>query len=83
MKNIPAEWKKLFVEAGVKKNELQDPDTRRAILSAVRQSIYGIPPAPPSGQGLHFLPNTPSCVCCYAPLPLARSPHHLLTSVFV
>lgn len=49
VRNIPAEWKRLFMEAGVKKSELQDPETRKAILNAVRQSVYGAPPAPPSG----------------------------------
>jgi hypothetical protein len=49
VRNIPAEWKRLFMEAGVKKSELQDPETRKAILTAVRQSMYGAPPAPPSG----------------------------------
>jgi hypothetical protein len=50
VRNIPAEWKRLFMEAGVKKSELQDPETRKAILNAVRQSVYGAPPAPPSGS---------------------------------
>jgi len=60
VRNIPAEWKRLFMEAGVKKSELQDPETRKVILNAVRQSVYGGVPAPPSGATTFAPPPPPA-----------------------
>jgi len=54
LRNIPLEWKKLFKDAGVTRSELEDPETRRILVDAVRQSMYGgaplsipAPPPPP------------------------------------
>jgi len=50
VRNIPAEWKKLFVAAGVKKEEIEDPETRKLLVDTVCASMYMMSsPAPPSG----------------------------------
>ncbi|KAL6049452.1 p21Rho-binding domain containing protein [Balamuthia mandrillaris] len=58
VRNIPPEWKKLFKDAGVRKSELQDPETRNLLINTVRQSIMlsrspladDAPPPPPTGS---------------------------------
>jgi len=67
VRNIPPEWKKLFVAAGVKKSELEDPEMRALLLNTVRQSMYGAPPAPPSGAAVPAAPPPPPAP---APPPL-------------
>lgn len=38
MSRIPASWKKLFKAAGIRKRDLQDPETRKQVL----QVVYGL-----------------------------------------
>eukprot|EP01095_Lingulamoeba_sp_RSL-Kostka_P007061 TRINITY_DN222_c0_g1_i5.p1 TRINITY_DN222_c0_g1~~TRINITY_DN222_c0_g1_i5.p1 ORF type:complete len:436 (-),score=268.00 TRINITY_DN222_c0_g1_i5:129-1436(-) len=51
IRNIPPEWRKLFQAAGVKKSELQDPETRKMIMETVGESMNGggLPPSGPPG----------------------------------
>jgi len=67
LRNIPAEWQRLFSEAGVNSNELQDPATRAFLVDTVRQSIMvksgpvGAPaPAPPPPPMMIGAPPPPS-----------------------
>lgn len=58
IRNIPPEWKKLFHAAGVKKKDLENPETRKAIQRAIDEHQSSapvedvpsgdIPPAPPA-----------------------------------
>jgi Wiskott-Aldrich syndrome protein len=51
IRNIPPEWRKLFQAAGVKKSELEDPETRKLIMDTVGGAMGapGGPPPVPSG----------------------------------
>jgi hypothetical protein len=69
VRNIPPEWKKLFMQAGVKKSELEDPETRSLLLNTVRQSMYGGPPAPPSGTPPPPAPPPPPAAPPAPPAP--------------
>jgi len=67
LRNIPPEWQRLFKEAGVKRSELEDPETRAMLFSTVRQSVMmgkspvGAPaPAPPPPPPVLGAPPPPS-----------------------
>lgn len=62
IRNIPPEWKKLFQAAGVKKSDLEDPETRKMLASTVGNMLGGTdsgtlsaavtpPPPPPAAAG--------------------------------
>eukprot|EP00004_Rigifila_ramosa_P007341 TRINITY_DN1830_c1_g1_i1.p2 TRINITY_DN1830_c1_g1~~TRINITY_DN1830_c1_g1_i1.p2 ORF type:complete len:397 (-),score=115.63 TRINITY_DN1830_c1_g1_i1:54-1220(-) len=53
--NIPPEWKKLFQQAGIKKSDMKNAETRNLVLGIVAEASMGAaPPAaapPPPGRG--------------------------------
>ena len=54
--NIPADWKKLFQQAGIKKSELRDAETAKYVMGVLNEAIAaeGAPPAdnaPPAPTG--------------------------------
>jgi len=73
IRNIPAEWKQLFKDAGVKKKDLKDPKTAAFIYNTVQSAMSGgarAPPPPPQQPR----PPPPPSERPLSPSPQSRAP---------
>eukprot|EP01119_Soliformovum_irregulare_P007786 TRINITY_DN2026_c0_g1_i1.p1 TRINITY_DN2026_c0_g1~~TRINITY_DN2026_c0_g1_i1.p1 ORF type:complete len:447 (-),score=124.03 TRINITY_DN2026_c0_g1_i1:24-1247(-) len=71
IRNIPQEWKRLFKDAGIKKSDLENPETAAFIYQTVQSAIASgqlpppamggrtPPPPPPGGPGGRVPPPPP------------------------
>lgn len=76
--NLPAEWKKLFADAGIKKEQLQDKDTAKTLFKTMKkfekkQTKTGGKPAPPS-RGQRSKPAPPPPKKKRSPAPPRKAP---------
>jgi len=68
-KNIPAEWKKLFQAAGIRKKDLNNPETCAALLQVMQDSPSDAPAAPPAPPAPAAPPAPPPPPAPGAPPP--------------
>jgi len=77
VRNIPAEWKRLFQSAGVTRSEIEDPNTRKMIMNAVRASMFTEPNnsvAPQRSSSVGGLGDGPRAVAPPPPAPTGGPP---------
>jgi hypothetical protein len=60
IKNIPPEWKKLFQNAGIKKNDLKDVEFAKTVVTTVAEALTAPPPPPPPPPSGKAPPPPPS-----------------------
>lgn len=80
IRDIPADWRKLFQSAGIKKSDLKDAETAKQLVSIIGQhqaseGASKAPPPPPPSHGRSVPPPPPPSHQQPHPLPHVPSHH--------